>query len=319
MGKTMSTKSPSIAPEAALLANPLVSEQQVQPGASGWKAYLELSKPRILILILLTAIAAFCLATSQWRSLLLLHMSLGIGLLAAGTAALNQYLERDVDADMRRTERRPLPSGRLTPAHARLFGALTSIAGLLYLLLFVNPLTALLGVFTLVSYVFVYTPLKRKTSLSTLLGAFPGAMPALMGWTSATGAISIEASVLFTIMFLWQFPHFLAIAWIYREDYARAGICMLPVIEQEGKATGRQIVLYAIALVPVSLLPTVFGIAGGAYFIGALLLGFAYLYFSVRAAFVRSRQQAKRLLQASVLYLPLLFVLMLLDKITVIR
>ena len=288
--------------------------------AAGWTVYLELAKPRILILILLISMASFCLASREniaWGNIV--HMSIGIGLLAAGTAALNQLFERDVDAEMRRTERRPLPSRRTTPTRACLFGTLTSLTGILYLALFTNLLTALLGLFTLASYVFLYTPLKRATSLSTVIGALPGAMPALMGWTAARGEVGREAMVLFFIMFLWQFPHFLAIAWIYREDYARAGIRMLPIIEPEGHATGRQIVLYALALLPVSLLPSLIGLAGNIYFAGALILSLAYLYFSIRSAMARSRLQAKRLLQASVLYLPLLFVLMLLDKVNGVR
>jgi protoheme IX farnesyltransferase len=314
----MSTESPTIAPpEAALLTAPIAAAPSVVEGtavSSSWSVYLELSKPRILILLLLIAVAGFCLATSNWRTSLLLHMSIGIGLLAAGTATLNQFFERNIDGVMRRTERRPLPSKRITPSKALLFGVATSIGGLIYLAAFTNPLTGLLGLFTLASYVFLYTPLKRRTSLSTVIGAFPGAIPPLMGWAAAHGNIGLEAGVLFLIMFLWQFPHFLAIAWIYREDYGRAGICMLPIIEPEGAVTGRQIVLYALALLPVSLLPTMIGLAGGIYFAGALILGLAYIYFSARLAMTRSRLQAKRLLQASIIYLPLLFALMLLDK-----
>src|SRR5262249_4467234 len=245
---------------------------------------------------------------------LLLHLNIGVGLLAAGIGALNQFFERDIDGLMRRTERRPLPSGRISPAGACLFGILTSVLGVAYLALFINTLSAVVGLSTLISYVFLYTPLKRKTTSSTFIGAFPGAVPPLIGWTAVRGQIGTEALVLFLIMFLWQFPHFLAIAWMYREDYARAGIKMLPIVEPEGVSTGRQIVFYALALVPVSLIPTWIGLAGNVYFFGALVLSLGYLYFGLRSAMLRSRLEAKRLLRVSILYLPLLFVLMLLDK-----
>jgi protoheme IX farnesyltransferase len=177
-----------------------------------------------------------------------------------------------------------------------------------------NPLTALLGLSVVVGYLFCYTPLKTRSTLSTIVGAFPGAMPPLMGWTAASGRMSVGAWVLFAILFLWQFPHFLAIAWMYREDYGRAGIRMLPVVEPEGRVTGQQIVAYTLMLVPVSLLPTLIGISGRVYLYGALVLGLLFLYSSIRAAFSKSRQQARRLLLASVLYLPLLFVLMVLNQ-----
>lgn len=280
-----------------------------------FRIYVELSKPRILVLILLIAIAGFAMATPpRFASMLLLHMIFGVGLLAAGVGALNQFFERDTDSAMRRTEKRPLPAGRISSTKALLFGSLTSTLGICYLALTVNMLTAALGIFTLISYVFFYTPLKRRTSLSTVIGAFPGAIPPIIGWVAVRNEISIEAAVLFLIMFLWQFPHFLAIAWMYREDYARAGIRMLPVVEKEGYATSRQIVLYAVALVPVSMLPTLIGMAGPFYFFAALLLSLAYLYYSLRTAINRTGLQAKRLLQVSILYLPLLFIIMLLDK-----
>ena len=319
----MGTRLPSAAsPEPAILTETLTGKSVETRSASksSIAAYLELTKPRILILILLTSIAGFCLASQgSINGRLLLHMSVGVGFLAAGIAALNQFFERDIDRVMRRTERRPLPSGRITPAKAGIFGALTSILGIAYLALLINPLSGIMAVLTLGSYIFLYTPLKRKTPLSTVIGAFPGAVPPLMGWVAVRGEIGLEAGVLFFIMFLWQFPHFLAIAWMYREDYARAGICMLPIIESDGRATGRQIVLYALALLPVSLLPTLVGLAGNVYFFGALVLSLGYLYFSVRAAMGRSRLEAKYLLQASIFYLPLLFVLMLLNKTAIIH
>jgi protoheme IX farnesyltransferase len=278
-------------------------------------AYLELTKPRITFLIVLTSAAGFCLgARAPFDYLSLAHALVGIALLSSGIATLNQFMERDLDALMRRTAMRPLPSGKLSPFEAFVFGLGLTLAAEIYLALLVNPLTAVLGLCVVAGYLFLYTPLKTRTSLSTMVGAFPGAMPPLMGWTAARGEMGLEAWVLFGILFLWQFPHFLAIAWMYREDYARAGICMLPVIEPEGRITGRQIIFYTAALLPVSLLPTLLGISGGVYFFGALLLGLLFLYSSVRAALSKSRQQARRLLLASVIYLPLLFGLMVLNR-----
>jgi len=215
---------------------------------------------------------------------------------------------------MRRTATRPLPAGKLLPWEALAFGAALTVLAEIYLLLLVNPLSAWLGLTVIAGYLFGYTPLKTRTSLSTLVGAFPGAVPPLIGWTAARGTMSIEAGVLFAILFLWQFPHFLAIAWMYREDYSRAGILMLPVVEPNGRLTAQQIVVYTVMLIPVSLLPTVLGMSGRVYFYGAIVLGLLFLYSSIRAAFSMSRQQARRLLLASVLYLPLLFILMVLNK-----
>jgi heme o synthase len=278
-------------------------------------AYLELTKPRITFLIVLTSAAGFCLASrNSVNYISLLSSMLAIGLLSSGIATLNQYIERDLDGLMRRTAERPLPSGKLLPWEALLFGVGLTTSGEVYLAVFVNPLTALLGLTVIASYLFGYTPLKTRTSLSTLVGAFPGAMPPLIGWTAARGELSIEAWVLFAILFLWQFPHFLAIAWMYREDYSRAGILMLPVIEPEGRVTAQQIVVYTLMLLPISLLPTALGISGKIYLFGALVLGLLFLYSSICTAFSKSRQQARRLLLASVLYLPLLFMLMVLDR-----
>lgn len=278
-------------------------------------AYLELTKPRITFLIVLTAAAGFCLGSPGRISYpTLTHAMIGIALLSSGIATLNQYLERDLDRLMRRTAARPLPSGKLAPYEALLFGAGLTLLSELYLAFFVNPLTALLGLSVIAGYLFFYTPLKTRTSLSTAVGAFPGAMPPLMGWTAATGEMSTGAWVLFAIVFLWQFPHFLAIAWMYREDYGRAGIVMLPVLEPEGRLTGQQIVAYTLLLVPVSLLPTLIGLSGKLYFYGALISGLLFLYSSVRAALSKSRLAARRLLLASVIYLPLLFVLMVLNQ-----
>ena len=278
-------------------------------------AYFELTKPRITFLIVLTSAAGFALASRGRLDYLSLISSLfGIALLSSGIATLNQYAERDLDGLMRRTATRPLPSGKLAPWEALAFGSALTILAELYLLVLVNPLSAVLGLTVIAGYVFAYTPLKTRSSLSTVVGAFPGAVPPLIGWSAATGTLSIEAWVLFAILFLWQFPHFLAIAWMYREDYGRAGILMLPVVEPDGRVTAQQIVVYTLMLIPVSLLPTVLGMSGRIYFFGALVLGLAFLYSSVKAAFSMSRQQARQLLLASVLYLPLLFILMVVNK-----
>jgi heme o synthase len=278
-------------------------------------AYAELTKPRITFLIVLTSAAGFVLASRGPVDYVALVSALfGIGLLSSGIATLNQYAERDLDGLMRRTANRPLPAGRLAPWEALAFGAGITIAAEAYLLIVVNPLSAVLGLTVIAGYVFAYTPLKTRTSLSTLVGAFPGAVPPLIGWSAARGTISLEGWVLFAILFLWQFPHFLAIAWMYREDYSRAGILMLPVVEPNGRVTAQQIVVYTIMLLPVSLLPVALGMAGRIYLYGAIVLGLLFLYSSLRAAFSMSRQAARRLLLASVLYLPLLFILMVLNK-----
>jgi protoheme IX farnesyltransferase len=284
-------------------------------GRERLSAYVELTKPRITFLIVLTAAAGFCLGTTgAINYLLFTHAMVGIALLSSGIATLNQYMERDLDGLMRRTAARPLPSGRLLPVEACALGLGLTLGAEIYLALLVNPLTALLGLTVVAGYLFVYTPLKTRTSLSTVFGAFPGAMPPLIGWAAARGTVGMEAWVLFAILFLWQFPHFLAIAWMYREDYGRAGIVMLPVVEPEGRVTSQQIVVYTLLLLPVSLLPTAVGISGAVYFYGAMVLGVLFLYSSIRAAISKSRQQARRLLLASVLYLPLLFALMVLNR-----
>jgi protoheme IX farnesyltransferase len=277
-------------------------------------AFAELTKPRITFLIVLTSAAGFALGSrGPIDYVKLLSAMFGIGLLSSGIATLNQYAERELDGLMRRTANRPLPKGKLAPWEALAFGATITVVAEAYLLVFVNPLTALLGLTVIAGYLFAYTPLKTRTSLSTLVGAFPGAVPPLIGWTAARGSVSLEGWVLFAILFLWQFPHFLAIAWMYREDYSRAGILMLPVVEPDGRVTAQQIVVYTLMLVPVSLLPVALGMSGKVYLYGALVLGLLFLYSSLRAAFSMSRQQARRLLLASVLYLPLLFILMVLN------
>ncbi|HEV2862988.1 MAG TPA: heme o synthase [Pyrinomonadaceae bacterium] len=302
----------------ALEINSDVPSAVVADGASSrgkFAALVELTKPRITFLIVLTSAAGFCLGSRGGLDYLSLFNTLfGIALLSSGIATLNQYMERDLDGRMRRTAARPLPAGKLTPSRALWFGALLTAGSLVYLAAFVNLLTAAFGVSVAVGYLLCYTPLKTRSTLSTVVGAFPGAMPPLMGWTAATGEATAEAWALFAILFTWQFPHFLAIAWMYREDYARAGILMLPVVEPEGRLTAQQIVVWTLMLVAVSLFPAALGTAGPVYFYGALLLGLLFLGASVHAAVSGSRRGARRLLLASVLYLPVLFGLMVFNK-----
>jgi protoheme IX farnesyltransferase len=286
--------------------------------------YIELTKPRITWLILMsTGIGYFFGLPSAptWLGFLkkipllqFLPTILGTGLIASGSAALNQWYERASDVKMRRTAHRPLPAGRLTAGRALTFGVAISVAGFLELWLGVNLLSGVIGFLTLAVYLFVYTPLKSRTWWSTTIGAVPGAMPPLIGYAAAAGALTRESWVLFAILFLWQFPHFYAIAWMYREDYARAGICMLPVVEPDGRSTARQIVLYGIALIPVSLIPSLLGMAGSIYLIGALVLGLWFLYSGVRVALDRTLGRARGVLINSVLYLPLIYGLLLLDR-----
>jgi len=279
------------------------------------KDYLALTKPRITWLILMsTGVGYYFGAKAGWQFWTLLHTILGTGLMASGTAALNQWYERDADAKMRRTQARPLPSGRLIPRRALIFGSIISAAGFGELLFGVNLLAALLGLFTLASYLFIYTPLKQRSPHSTTIGAIPGAMPPLIGYAAASGTLNLEAWALFAILFLWQFPHFYAIAWMYREDYERAGIRMLPVVEPDGESTARRILLYSLVLLPISLIPKVLSMTGNVYLFGAIALGLIFLYAGLRVTFDRSRQQARRVLLASVVYLPILYGLLLLDR-----
>jgi heme o synthase len=277
------------------------------------KDYLALTKPRITVFILLSTAIGF-LCAGHFQAWTLLHALLGTGLMASGTAALNQWYEREADAKMNRTKARPIPSGRLSARRAFWFGVALSIGGFFDLWLGANLLAGLLGLFTLVSYLFVYTPLKQRSPHSTTIGAIPGAMPPLIGFAAAAGTLNPLAWILYGILFLWQFPHFYAIAWMYREDYARAGIRMLPVVEPDGESTARRIVLFSLALVPVSLLPRFFGSAGNVYLAGALALGLLFVLAGARAAFDRTRPRARQVLLASVVYLPLLYGLLVLDR-----
>ena len=278
--------------------------------------YIELIKPRLVMMILITTAAGFYLGAQQtidW--MLCLHTLVGAGLTAAGVLGLNQYLERDVDAQMKRTQERPLPGGRMNPLEALIAGVVLTGSGMLYLTFIVNALSGFVISLIVVSYLFLYTPLKRKTSLCTLIGAVPGALPPVVGWVAARDTLTGEAWVLFAILFLWQLPHSLAIAYIYRDDYAKAGFRLLPVIHPDGASTCRQIVINCIALLGIGLLPALYNIAGSIYFFTAFLAGIAFLVVGIYLARTRSVKAARYLLYASLLYLPVVFITMALDKI----
>ncbi len=278
--------------------------------------FWEMTKPGITLMVVLTAGLGFLLAEQgSFQFLLLLHTLIGTGLVSAGGSVLNHVLERDTDALMERTANRPLPTGRMNPDVALSFGVLLAVVGLVELALAVNLLTALLGAVAIAGYVFVYTPLKRISSLATVIGAIPGAIPPMMGWSAVRNELDAAAWVLFGILFFWQLPHFLAIAWLCREDYARGGFPMLTVLDPEGVRAGRQAILYGAALVPVSLLPSLLGLMGTIYFVGALAFGLVYLGFSFAFAQARSNPGARRLMLASLLYFPALLLIMLLDRV----
>lgn len=284
----------------------------------GWRAadFLALTKPRVVLMVLFTTLVGFYLGSPGTLDIaLLLKTLLGTALAAGGTIALNQYLEREVDARMGRTRLRPLPDGRLRPAEALTFGVTITATGLLYLTLAVNALAGLVTAVVVGSYVFVYTPLKRKTPLCSVVGAIPGALPPVTGWAAARGELGLGAWVLFAILFLWQLPHSLAIASLYRDDYARGGIRVLPVVDPEGGSTRRQIMSNCLALLAVGLLPSLIGLAGSIYFFAALVLGVGFLGCGILLALFPSTAAARRLLLASLVYLPVLLVLMALDKI----
>lgn len=289
--------------------------------SSAFRDYAELTKLRVTTLIVMTAWCGYFFAAQKagipWLSLGLLHALLGIGLVSSGTAALNEVMEYRVDARMRRTAQRPLPAGRMSLPHATIVGLLAALGGSIYLAIFTNPLTGLLTFLTSVVYLAAYTPLKRVSPICTFIGAFPGAMPGVLGWTAVRGRLDWGTLVLFAILFVWQFPHFFSIAWLYREDYAQGGIRMLPVVEQEGGSTARRIVLYSLALIPISVIPSFLGMAGRIYLVGAVVLGLCLFYFGIRLARLnlplataQSKLRARHVLQATVIYLPLLFALM---------
>jgi protoheme IX farnesyltransferase len=277
--------------------------------------YADLIKARLTLLVLLTTLVGFYVG---FRGLmdyaLLFHTMLGTALVASGAAALNQLLEREHDARMRRTRNRPLPSGRLQPVTVMLFGGVCSVAGLVYLALLVNLLTCVLGAVSLVSYLFIYTPLKRLTWLNTAVGAIPGGLPPLMGWAAARGELGGGGWALFAILAFWQIPHFFAIAWIYREEYAKAGFQMLPNVDPDGRRTAGQSVSHALGLLTVSLCPFLFGLAGSWYLTGAIILGIVFLWCAVRFSRELSLSRARQLFLALIVYLPLLLVLLVLDK-----
>lgn len=275
--------------------------------------FVELTKPRITSLVLVTAAVGYAVGGGAVPRINFLLFMLGTALSCAGASALNQYLERDADARMTRTSRRPVPAGRVTPQDALVFGLAISAAGLI-VLAGVNLLTLALGAASLLSYVLAYTPLKRVTSLCTVVGAVPGALPPLMGWAAARGSLGPAGWGLFAILFLWQLPHFLAIGWLYREDYARGGFSMLAVNDRDGSSSGRQAALYATALLPVTLAAGLLAAAGKAYLWGALVLGVAFLACALAFLWNRSTGSARRLFLVSILYLPLLLGLMVFDR-----
>ena len=278
--------------------------------------FLALTKPRLVLMVLIATLAGFYLGSfGDFAWIRLLNTIFGTALAAGGTIALNQYVERDLDAKMRRTRSRPLPDGRLHPAGALIFGIAISAGGVLYLLVAVNALSSLLAAITVLSYIFLYTPMKRKTPFCTFVGAIPGALPPMGGWVAAQGSLGFEAWVLFGIMFFWQIPHSLAIAWMYRADYERAGLKLLPVIHPDGRSTGHQIVSNCLALLAVGLVPTLIGIAGPSYFIAALALGSVFLGCGVSFAILRSTVAARRLLLASYLYIPLQLGMLSIDRV----
>jgi protoheme IX farnesyltransferase len=282
---------------------------------STWRDLYELIKPRMNLLILGTTTVGFALAAKtreEWTHLP--HALIGTAFCAASAAILNQLLEKDYDAQMRRTQDRPLPTGRIAPMHALILGIVAGIIGSGYLLLFVNWMTALLGTVTLTSYVLVYTPLKRLTTLNTIIGAIPGAVPPMMGWTAVTGSLAPPAWALFGILFVWQIPHFLAIATLYRDDYRAGGFKMLPVDDPKLSRTARQIVLYSAALLPVSLLPVLVGVGGRTYAVLAVILGIAFFAFAVSCATGRTRTEARKLFFASIIYLPVLLAILMMDQ-----
>ena len=281
------------------------------------KDYIELTKPRITWLILMSTAIGYYFGhvPGTWSFWSILNTVIGTGLIASGTAALNQWYEREADRHMRRTQSRPLPSGRLQPAQAFWFAVILALVGGLELGLFVNWLSSALGILTLGLYLGLYTPLKQKTWWSTTVGAIPGAMPPLIGYAAAAGHLTLGAWALYAILLIWQFPHFYAIAWMYREDYSRAGIQMLPVVEPDGASTSRQILIYSVLLLPVSLLPYWLGMTGAFYTVGALAMGLLFLYSGIRVSLDRTKARARRVLLASVVYLPVLYGLMLIDPI----
>jgi protoheme IX farnesyltransferase len=275
-----------------------------------------LAKPRLNVLVVASALAGYVMGGGDMSNAIrVVFTVLGTALVAGGASAFNQVIERNPDSQMQRTRSRPVPDGRLQAAESLAFATALSLVGLLILGAGVNLLSAGVALVTLVSYAAVYTPLKRRTSFSTVIGAVPGALPPVIGWAAARGALSEGGWILFAIVFLWQLPHFLAIAWMYRQDYARAGFPMLPVIEPDGRSTGRQAVFYCAALLPVSLTPTLIGLANAVYFAGALVLGVLFLGLTLKFARTRAMSDARRLFFGSIIYLPILWILMIVFRV----
>ena len=286
---------------------------EARPFSAVTRDYLELSKSRIVMMVLITTVSGYLVAASIVDPLLLLHLLIGTALVAAGTNALNQYVEREHDGKMDRTRRRPLPAGRITPRAALLFSAGIAVAGTLYLGVAVNWLTAALGAFTLTSYIFVYTPLKRVSTICTIIGAVPGAIPPLMGWTAATNALSLGGWLVFGILFFWQLPHFMALSWMFRDDYARGGYAMHSVTDARGTGVARQAIYYSLALIAVSVGPSLIGITGPFYFVTAALCGFALLYTAFRFFFERNMRTARTLFMTSNIYLLVVMLFLVID------
>ena len=308
-----------MATEPVLAAFRLTGLQRHSVRSRTLSDYWELTKPEVNFLIAMATLAAFCLGSPQpfvhFPWFLLLNTLLGTVLVASGAGVLNQLIEREFDAQMRRTARRPIAAGRVEPVHALFFGTLLSLTGVLYLALAVRLAASLLALLTLCAYLFFYTPIKRRTTWCTLVGAFPGAMPVLIGYVAATGKLGSEAWQLYVILFLWQFPHFMAIAWMYRDDYARAGYRVLPIGAEKTRVMGWQSVFPALALVSVAFAPMALRHANPVFATGTLLLTLGFLYFAARLALVRSSQSARQLLLVSILYLPLVFLLVVLAKV----
>jgi protoheme IX farnesyltransferase len=295
-------------------SSPSAAGDQVKATPSRAADYVTLTKPRLNFLVLLTTAAAYSLGAGPDSTLAAFaHTLLGTFLVAGGASALNQVWERETDKLMRRTRMRPLADLRLQPGAATIFGVALTVLGAAELAYFLNPLSSAVALFTAASYVLFYTPLKTRTSLSTIVGALPGALPAVIGWAAATNTLSIEGWVLFGIVFMWQMPHFLAIAWMYRDEYARAGMPLLPVIEPDGRSTGRQAVIYTAALIPLSMLPTGVGLASPWYMVGALTLGAILMVMSLEFSAKRNIDTARRLFFGSILYLPILWALLVFD------
>ena len=307
-----------VAPEPQLVEGSRTKIQTASPSvARGWVSiYADLFKARLTLLVLLTTWVGFYLGCrGAVDYLLMLHTLLGTALVASGASALNQLLEREYDAKMRRTQDRPLPSGRMQPATVLVIGCVCAALGLIYLAAAVNLLTCAVSAISLFSYVFIYTPLKRITWLNTIVGAVPGALPPMIGWTAARNGLGGEAWALFGIQALWQLPHFLAIAWMYRTEYARAGFKMLPVIDEKGLRTSRQAVGFTLVLLPLSLCPFLFGMAGRLYLASAVVLGLGFIWFAIQFARQLTIPRARQLFYLSILYLPLLLMAMVVDKV----